>query len=328
MRGAGGGGSSRPCSLTGCAGDEPSAGRPIPRGPARPQPAGRTSGPDRTCPHLEPASRATGRPARPRAALPRGRPRREPQPTCAARRRCSTSGPRGAPTATARCRSSPTRWTGPATALRFFGVHYKATRDAGPRLRGRLRRALPVGPRRGRRPDRARAAGRPPRRRPSSWPPTGRWSDARSARSPRRASSTAGRALPGRAAVTTDATAGGPGLPGWLHRLHDAASTVRPGAAEPLPAAGGGRPGLRGADALRRRRRRGPLDAGRRRRPADRALARDAQPRRPGRLPRRRDRPGGRRPGRGGAARGRRGDRAGPRRRRRLRDAAGALPAR
>ena len=192
--------------------------------------------------------------------------------------------------------------------VRFFGVHYKATRDAGPRLRGRLRRAVPVGPRRRRRPDRRATRGL---RAAADLLRRGR----RQGRRPQgRRDHLAGRA--GRAwssstwACGCDEPPASPAtppadLPGWLRPLADAARAVRPeDLSRFLPPEEGGRESavlmlFAGDEAG---------GAGRRGRAADRALARDAQPRRPGRVPRRRDRPG--------ATTGRSGRRCARRRRR------------
>ena len=111
-------------------------------------------------------------------------------------------------------------------------------------------------------------------------------------------------------------TAGSTTCPTGCGRSRDAALRRPARAAQPVPAAGRGRPRVGGADPVRRVD--GPGWDG-----ADVLLieraARHAQPRRPGRLPRRRGRPGRRRTGRGGAARGGGGDRARPRGRRRRR---------
>ena len=115
--------------LTGCAGDEPSPAAD-PAGSSSAQPAGRTSGPDRTCPHLEPA-----------AARPDGLPDLELP--------CLEDGPavnlkdlRGTPTVlnvwAAWCTNCDREMPILAEAmeragprLRFLGVHYKATRAQG-----------------------------------------------------------------------------------------------------------------------------------------------------------------------------------------------------
>ncbi|HYJ76959.1 MAG TPA: TlpA disulfide reductase family protein [Actinomycetes bacterium] len=115
--------------LTGCVGDEPSPAAD-PAGSSSAQPAGRTSGPDRTCPHLEPAT-----------ARPDGLPDLELP--------CLEDGPavnlkdlRGTPTVlnvwAAWCTNCDREMPILADAmdragpqLRFFGVHYKATREQG-----------------------------------------------------------------------------------------------------------------------------------------------------------------------------------------------------
>jgi len=115
--------------LTGCVGDEPSPAAG-PAGSGSAQPAGRTSGPDRTCPQLEPAT-----------ARPDGLPDLELP--------CLEDGPavnlkdlRGTPTVlnvwAAWCTNCDREMPLFADAmdragpqLRFFGVHYKATQAQG-----------------------------------------------------------------------------------------------------------------------------------------------------------------------------------------------------
>ena len=115
--------------LTGCTGDEPTPAAD-PSGSSAAQPAGRTSGPDRTCPTLEPA-----------AARPDGLPDLELP--------CLEDGPavnlkdlRGTPMVlnvwAAWCtncdREMPLladAMTRAGERVRFFGVHYKATRAQG-----------------------------------------------------------------------------------------------------------------------------------------------------------------------------------------------------
>ena len=171
------------------------AGRLHRRHGARPR-AGRAARPARVVraagvPAADPAATPVdGRAARPRAALPRRRTVGATSPTCAARRRCSTCGPPGAPTATARCRCSPTAMRAGRRPGAVLRRPLQGRREVRRAVRRRLRRAVPVGARRGRR--RLRRAPAPTRRRRRcSSPPTAGSPAARSARSSRRASSTA-----------------------------------------------------------------------------------------------------------------------------------------
>ena len=74
--------------------------------------------------------------------------RRSTWPTCAARPPCSTSGPRGAPTATARCRCAPTRWTGPGGSCGRCPVASSVSSRSSPiGGTGRIRRHRGASPR-------------------------------------------------------------------------------------------------------------------------------------------------------------------------------------
>ena len=100
-------------------------------------------------------------------------------PASAAARRCASSDLRGTPTvlnvwaawcetAPRRCRCSRPACAGPATGCGSSASTTRRREKYGEQSAARLRRAVPVGARRGRRPGRPRRCGSPGRRRPSS----------------------------------------------------------------------------------------------------------------------------------------------------------------